>query len=94
MEMAACGASSLFFAAAGDFVPVLGVFPGRFVAVGVFCPGFWGISRMFCCCWRILSRFRVDFRDVLLLWGYFVLVLGVFSGCFVAARDFVLEIGA
>lgn len=32
MEMAACGASSLFFAAVGDFVPVFGVFSGCFVA--------------------------------------------------------------
>jgi hypothetical protein len=32
MEMTACGASSLFFAAAGDFVPEMGVFSGYFAA--------------------------------------------------------------
>ena len=76
MEMTACGASSLFFAATGDFVPVFGVFPGRFAAS-----------------WEILSRFWGCFRDVLLLWGYFVLVFGGFPGCFVAVGDFVLVFG-
>lgn len=78
MEMTACGASSLFFAAVGDFVPVFGVFSGCFVAVGDFVLVLGGFPGRFVACGGILSWFLRCFRDVLLLrrilsrfWGHF-----------------------
>ena len=80
MEMTACGASSLFFAAAGDFVPVLGVFPGCFVAAENFVPVLGAFPGRFVA----VGVFCPGFRDVS---GTFCCTRGILSRKWVRNED-------
>ena len=85
------------FDVVGDFVLVLGVFPGDFLFAVAVCPGFGAISGMFCCCGgfcpgfgRVSGTFSFCGDGLSWFWCYFrdvLLLWGILSLICGCSRD-------